>query len=168
MLSITCRQLLTTIGRPTEPIFQACGVLCVCGPVHSDCPNTSMMWMFRDAKYSKIWPITRRTKGVGCWRLANQNTEAGGCFLNLASQETSTILMCQRRKVLQNLASHKTDKRRSLLAFGQSCDSRFNGQSRDALPEELHDVDVQRRKLLQGLDNKSVASPGKSVASPGI
>lgn len=47
--------MLTTMGRPQEPIFQASAVLKLWGPVHSDCPNSSRMWMLSDAKYSMIW-----------------------------------------------------------------------------------------------------------------
>lgn len=45
---------LTSMGRPHEPIFQASPVVTANGPVHSDWPNTSKMWMLRDAKYSKV------------------------------------------------------------------------------------------------------------------
>lgn len=42
------------MGRPHQPIFQASLVLTAIGPVHSDWPKTSKMWMLRDAKYSRV------------------------------------------------------------------------------------------------------------------
>lgn len=42
------------MGRPHEPIFQASAVVTAMGPVHSDWPKTSKMWMLSDAKYSKV------------------------------------------------------------------------------------------------------------------
>lgn len=91
-----CTYTLTNKGRPHEPIFHASLVLTDIGPVHSDCPNTSMMWMLREAKYSKVWVVVEQHKRKKAFEIKkNEAKKIPGMYRYIAEKNQMKILVCK-------------------------------------------------------------------------